>query len=195
MATAPITVGPAPAIDTAFVTACDLFERTLAAAPRSRWADPTPCAAWTVRDLVGHVVQTLVKIPALVRDEPFTREDEPVTGDLVSALAAVAGPAREAMSEVDPTRTADTPWGRGTLAQALAFPVSDLAVHSWDLAHATGQRLQLPGELLAHVVAMCDGVPEEVLRGAAGFAAPVPVPADADDTTTLIAWLGRDPGS
>lgn len=34
------------------------FAERIAAVPDDAWDAPTPCADWTVRDLVGHVIQT-----------------------------------------------------------------------------------------------------------------------------------------
>ena len=65
-------------------------------------------------------------------------------------------------------------------------------MHAWDVAHSTNRPLTLPPEVLAHVVHTCEQVPEEVLRGPGLFGPARPVAEDADDTTRLMAWLGRD---
>lgn len=54
------------------------------------------------------------------------------------------------------------------------------------------QRPQLPPELLAHVAATSQQVPEEVLRGPDRFGPARRAPPGADETTSLMAWLGRD---
>jgi uncharacterized protein (TIGR03086 family) len=83
--------------------------------------------------------------------------------------------------------------GRRTVAEALAFPTTDLVVHAWDVARATGQQLQLSDELLAYVVHTATRVPETVLRRPGLFGPPQPVAEDADETSRLMAWLGRTP--
>lgn len=91
-------------------------------------------------------------------------------------------------------REVDTPGGRRTVAEGLMFPAADLAVHAWDVATAAGQALDLPPELRAHVLATCEQVPEHVLRSPGRFGPVREASADADETTRLMAWLGRDIG-
>jgi hypothetical protein len=74
-----------------------------------------------------------------------------------------------------------------------AREAADLAVDPWDVADATGQTLQRPRELLSHVVATGEQVPEHVLRGPDLFGPAQQAPADADNTTKLMAWLGQKP--
>jgi uncharacterized protein (TIGR03083 family) len=40
---------------TALTRATAEFERRLAVVPAGRWHDPTPCEAWTVRDIADHI--------------------------------------------------------------------------------------------------------------------------------------------
>ena len=68
----------------------------------------------------------------------------------------------------------------------------ELAVHGWDLAVATGQRLELPAGLLAH---LHDTVFAGVERGREmGMYGPaVAVPADAPTLDRILGLTGRDP--
>ncbi len=50
----------------------------------------------------------------------------------------------------------------------------------------------VPDELLAHMVHTAERVPEDVLRGPNSFGPAQSVADDADDTTKLMAWLGRE---
>lgn len=174
-------------MDVAFLRASEVFEATLARVPEQAWGNMSPCAGWTVRDVVSHVIGTMIEASAVVRGEPFSREpDGPGNAageDPVAALRAVSGPAREAVKTANLSQVT---------AEALAFPAADLVVHAWDIAHATRQQLLLPDELLAHVAHTCEQVPEEKLRGPGLFGPAQTVGDDADDTTRLMAWLGRD---
>lgn len=196
-ASAPVSGADPPSIDVAFLQAGEVLEDVVAQVAADAWNDPSPCEGWSVRDVVGHVVQSTLKIAALVRHEPFLRDDEHPAGaagdDPLAALRAACGPAREAVKHGDLSRTTEAMHGQRTVASALAFPVADLAVHAWDIAHATGQGgLRLPPELLAHIVHTTDQVPDDVLRGPGRFGPARPVADRADDTTRLMAWLGRD---
>lgn len=68
----------------------------------------------------------------------------------------------------------------------------ELAVHGWDLAVATGQRLALPADLLTH---LHDTVSAGVEQGREmGMYGPeVTVPADAPTLARILGLTGRDP--
>ena len=74
MARAPIPVGRPPAIDIALLQASDIFEETLARVPERAWDNASPCAGWTVHDVVGHVIGTVTEASAVLRGEPFSRD-------------------------------------------------------------------------------------------------------------------------
>lgn len=168
----------------------------MARVPEQGWDNRSPCAGWTVRDVVRHVIGTMSEASAIVRGEPFSRDPSrpgnAAGEDPVAAVRAVSGPARQAVQTADLSQAAGTSGGGRTVAEALAFPTADLVVHAWDIAHATRQQLLLPDELLAHVAHTCEQVPEEKLRGPGLFGPAQTVDDDADDTTRLMAWLGRD---
>lgn len=70
--------------------------------------------------------------------------------------------------------------------------VGELAVHGWDLAVATGQRRELPAELLAHLHdTMFAGV--EQGREMGTYGPEVAVPADAPTLDRILGLTGRDP--
>jgi uncharacterized protein (TIGR03086 family) len=162
--------------------------------PELAWDAASPCQGWTARDVVNHVVGTMTKGIAVLRGAAFQAGPSRPRGaasDPLAAWRAVVHPAREAMRTAELDREVDTPHGRRTVAEALAFPAADLAVHAWDVADATRQTLQLPRKLLAHVMATCEQVPKNVLRDPDLFGPVHQAPADADNTTKLMAWLGR----
>jgi uncharacterized protein (TIGR03086 family) len=195
MANAPIPVGEPPTIDIAFLRGVSVFNEVLTQVPEHAWDAASLCQGWTARDVVDHVVGTMTKGIAVLRGAPFQAGPSRLSNaasDPLVAWRAVMHPAREAVRTAELHREVDTPHGRRTIAEALAFPAADLAVHAWDVADATGQTLQLPRELLSHVVATCEQVPEHVLRGPDLFGPAQQAPADADNTTKLMAWLGRE---
>jgi uncharacterized protein (TIGR03086 family) len=65
-------------------------------------------------------------------------------------------------------------------------------VHGWDLATAVGAEARMGDELATAVLEYVE--PQlDLWQGTEWFAAPVPVPADADPETRLVALLGRTP--
>ena len=83
------------------------------------------------------------------------------------------------------------PPGAMTFAQAVdQLGTSDVFMHGWDLARATGgdERLD-PAE--AHDLYVGMQPMDEVLRRSGHFGPKVEVPDDADPTTRLMAFIGR----
>jgi uncharacterized protein (TIGR03086 family) len=84
--------------------------------------------------------------------------------------------------------------GSVPLPRAISqFYTGDVFMHTWDLARATGQDVDLDPELCA---AMLAGMPamEEAMRSSGQFGPAVPVPDDARAQDRLIGFIGRDPG-
>jgi uncharacterized protein (TIGR03086 family) len=70
--------------------------------------------------------------------------------------------------------------------------VGELAVHGWDLAVATGQRLELPADLVAHLYeTMSAGV--EQGREMGMYGPQIAVPANAPTLDRILGLTGRDP--
>lgn len=152
---------------------------------------PTPCADWTVQDLLDHLVGgTRYLGAALAGTEPTaptatTPEDLRAGVDV--CLQGLADPA--ALS-----RTCMSPLGfEWTVLDATAGTFMDLLIHTWDLAAATDQSLDLDPELVAACTAMF--LPDMPERGrAAGIVGPaVTVPDDASTQDRLLAAMGRTP--
>ncbi|WP_189221344.1 TIGR03086 family metal-binding protein, partial [Saccharothrix coeruleofusca] len=103
----------------------------------------TPCAGWTVRDLLHHQVDTTLKFGAALGVELEEPDTEPVTAYRITADRFA--------EELDPAaldREADFPgFGRRSGKQVLAGHFVDHLVHAWDLAKATGRDAALPTDL------------------------------------------------
>jgi uncharacterized protein (TIGR03086 family) len=79
------------------------------------------------------------------------------------------------------------------LGQAIdMIYTSDVFLHRWDLARATGQDETLDPDTCA---AMLEGMlpMDEVLRQSGQYGPRVDVPDDADVQTKLLAFIGRTP--
>lgn len=146
------------------------------------------------RDVVGHLVEWL---PGFLRagagiDLP---KGPPVAEDPVAAWQ-VHTDAVQALLD-DPSsadRMLSNPHiGELPVATAISqFYTSDVFLHTWDLARATGQDERLDPQRCA---VMLEGMlpMDEVLRSSGHYGARVEVPADADAQTRLLAFIGRDP--
>src|SRR5581483_11241096 len=85
-----------------------------------------------------------------------------------------------------------TPFSTQSLAETVDMIVTgDVFTHTWDLARATGQDDRLDPEQLQRMLAAVGAMPEEALRAGGMFGPRIDVPADADDQTRFLAYVGR----
>ena len=158
------------------------------------WSAPAPVPGWTARDVVAHLVEWL---PAFVSggcdvrlpDGPSPRERP------AQAWAAHRHAVQEVLDDVE---SAATPFhnphiGSMDLGSAIdRFYTSDVFLHTWDLARASGQDDALDPELCSAMLAGMEPI-EDLIRASGQYGPAVPVPADADVQTRLVGFIGRDP--
>ncbi|WP_084432747.1 TIGR03086 family metal-binding protein [Kibdelosporangium aridum] len=165
-----------------FKPACHHMADLLARVTDDQLTHPTPCSEYTVADLIAHVDEAAVGFAAMagITDPgPSVAEhvlalgkawDEPSAWEGISAAAGVELP-----HEV---------WGR------IAF--TEIVVHAWDLAKATGQPFDLPEHTLRacydHVAEFVPKAPVPGLWGPSVDVAP-----DAPLTDRIVAITGRMP--
>lgn len=168
------------------------FTERVQAVPDDAWDRPAPCEGWVARDVVGHLDEWVRGLFGGTWDLAF----EPSPGaaeDPVATWAALDASLQRAFD--DPEAAAEVreaPMGAMSLAAALDMVVtSDVFLHTWDLARATGgdERLD-PDEVHRLLVAM--EPLDEVLRTSGHYGPRTPVPDDADEQTRLLAFIGRD---
>ena len=171
---------------------------------------PTPCSDMDVSAMIGHLVGVLDRIAALGQGEdPFAVIEIPAPVDgWPGAWAASARRATAAWSD-DAVLEAPMalPWIQGSGAKVLTSYFSELTVHTWDLAVATGQQPDWDDGVVTAALAACDFLPAENRRAlfeevsaamgldevALPFAEAVIVADDATAIDRLVAWNGRDP--
>ena len=85
----------------------------------------------------------------------------------------------------------DYPLGKMYGRQALALRMTDSVIHTWDLARATGQSETLDSDQLQRMIAGLGAMPEEALRADGMFGPRIDVPADADDQSRFLGYVGR----
>jgi uncharacterized protein (TIGR03086 family) len=177
----------------------DRFEQLLAAVQPDQWDDPTPCAAWDVRALVGHVVD-MHRVVLRSTSLGFEPLDDPV-GAFRQGRAAVE--AVLADGELRRSSVA-TPVGPMPLERHVdEVPSDDLPLHGWDLAAATGQDRRIDPEDVDRLWAQVSAIPPDLLAkyrtpGAFGpgievYGPEVVVPVDAPQQDRLLGFIGRSP--
>ncbi len=163
------------------------------------WDRPTACEGWTALDVLGHLGSSInMGISVLRGDQPtwpqVSRPAEIVEGTPAAYWSAISMLARESLEGADLDLEMDTPMGRRTVADRLAFPAIDLYVHAWDIGHAAGIDVQIPDDVIEFTHGYIDPFPVDKVRGENGaFGAEVEAPLDATPTEAFIAWTGRPP--
>jgi uncharacterized protein (TIGR03086 family) len=154
------------------------------------WTKPSPCAEWTVGDVVGHVVSVHRHVVAgLDASAPPPPAADP---DLAAAWTAATAEVVAALA--DPERASAPVTGRFA-PMALEEMIgrllcSDTIVHTWDIARATGQDETLDAAGVTYAFAML--LPnDEAIRGPGSFGPKIEPPPGADEQTRFLCFLGR----
>ncbi|TDB87873.1 TIGR03086 family protein [Actinomadura sp. KC216] len=179
--------------------ACHRMIEILAGVDDARLADPTPCADYSVGDLIDHVDVVADGFTALaLRKYSESADREPSAANLAPGWRDVVAEHLRALGAAwdDPAaweggtdvggglELANDVWGKITL--------TEIVVHGWDLAKATGRPADMPEEAVRrcfdHVATFVPNAPVPALWGPA-----VEVPADAPLIDRVVAITGRTP--
>jgi uncharacterized protein (TIGR03086 family) len=157
---------------------------------------PTPCAEWTLGDLLAHMIGQHHGFAAAVREGnaphaayapvSFTVEAWEAS---VSALLAAFGGANLSSTAVE-VELAPTPL---PIDRIVAAQFLDTVVHTWDVARSLSDPYT-PGAEVAEIVArIADSVPDDERRERAGSAFAPALQHDGTTWERALARLGRDP--
>jgi uncharacterized protein (TIGR03086 family) len=162
--------------------------------PEDAWDAPAPVEGWCARDVVRHLVEWF---PAFLKSgNGIELPSGPSVDEDPVAAWTVHSDGVQALLD-DPSTAGKTLTnqhiGEVPLDQAVdRFYTSDVFMHTWDLARATGQDETLDAtkcaELLAGMLPL-----DQVLRATGQYGARVEVPNDADVQTQLLGFIGRTP--
>lgn len=164
---------------------------------------PTPCADWTLGDLLAHMTVQHHGFAAASEGrgaDPEVWRVRPSAADpvrayaesaerVIAAFADSAGLDREfALPEISTEVTFPA-------AQAIGFHFIDYVVHGWDVARALGVPLSLDADLLAAALPIARAVPagERRLVAGAAFAPSVARPDVTEPLDLIVSLLGRSP--
>ncbi|MFD2077520.1 TIGR03086 family protein [Actinopolymorpha cephalotaxi] len=158
------------------------------------WDAPAPVDGWTARDVVRHLVDWL---PALLAGGAGIElpSGPSVDDDPVAAWETRCAAVQALLDDPDtPQRLLTNPHiGEVPVDRAIdQFYVSDVFMHTWDLARATGQNDRLDPEFCAALLGGMQPI-EELLRSSGQYGPAVATPDDADVQTRMLGFIGRDP--
>lgn len=156
---------------------------------------PTPCASFTVRGVLGHMIGGATQFAAAFRGEtpPDVPADVAEGPDVVArAGSALAGLTSAIRSPGALDRTVAAPFGEMPGEAFARFVVLDGLVHGWDLATAMGQTYEPSDQLVAAVDAFARQAIAPEMRDGDTFAAAVELSGNATPIERLVAFTGRE---
>jgi uncharacterized protein (TIGR03086 family) len=186
--------GPTP-LDLA--PAADQLRRLADGVATSDMEQRTPCADWTVRDLVTHILELTVAFRAAARKEPLDPRDAASHVDADGAWRDELDARLDLL--VSAWRHPEA-WAGTAEAGGVTMPadltgmvaVDELVLHGWDLARATRQPFTCDDASLAAVLRFTAMMTSPEQR-AGLFGPAVDVRSDASDLDRAVAQSGRDP--
>lgn len=160
------------------------------------FSQPTPCSAWELRALLGHLNDSMAILHEGVATGtvgPVPAEEEVLAADprtvfrhrashLLDALCGMRAPGRT-IAIIDRSLTGGMTAGTGAI---------EVAVHGWDISRACRQPSQIPPLLATDLLELSRLVVTAENRYPF-FAAPRTMPSGADPSDLLVAFLGRNP--
>ncbi|GAB2934262.1 MULTISPECIES: TIGR03086 family metal-binding protein [unclassified Streptomyces] len=161
---------------------------------------PTPCPAYAVRELLGHLTGLATAFRDAARKDLGPSTATPPD----AALPVLEDDWREALprrlEEVAAAWRAPDAWTGMTRAGGIDLPgevagvvaLNELVIHGWDLARSTGQPYAAGEAELRSCEALLAPDADDPDRGGI-FAPPLPVAADAPLLDRVIALSGRRP--
>lgn len=156
---------------------------------------PTPCARWSLADLLAHMEDALDAFTEAAGGRVEVHVPDGAVG-AVGHVAVIQDKACALLGAWGGPSPGDVVIGDGDRGLDLGSPLLvataalEVTVHGWDVGQGTGSPTALPDELARALLPVARAV---VGRGDRGlrFASPVEVGAEAPYGVRLLAFLGR----
>lgn len=165
---------------------------------------PTPCAGWTLADLLGHmIVQHRGFAAAAAGDGADLCHWQGAPLDPLLLVTEYKRAAAEVMAAFAAPGVLDRQFALPEISaqllfparQAIGFHLVDYVVHGWDVAQALGLRYQVDADVLDEALLIALAVPddEERRRGPGAPFAPRLQAAGDRPLDRVLTLLGRNP--
>lgn len=172
------------------------FAAVVAALELRHWDQPTPCTGWSVLDVVDHVVagerftaMTLTGASVVEASEAQVGVD-PQNPDVVAQVKDAAAAVLVAF-EGSLDRIIEHRVGPVSARRVLGFRIIDQLGHTWDIATATGQLVDLDPDALAIGVEIALAERTTLERSPNFATLPDESGATGDPLTTFLRAIGR----
>lgn len=175
-----------------------MLKRVGAGIRPKQFGGSTPCAEFTVSGVLDHMTGLASGFaPAFRGDGPTRSDGEPAAAgdnDLSTRFQRAMDELLDGVQSPGAMeRTIDTPFGPmpgSAFSRLIAF---DGLIHGWDLAAATNQAWNPPGEVVTEIDTFARRAITPEMRGVA-FAPETHAPSDATPLLRLVAFSGRTLG-
>ena len=175
------------------------FAALVAGVGPDQWQDGTPCSQWDVRTLVHHLLYEQRWVTPLFEGLTIAQVGDRLDGDLmggdVSAWPGLLASAIEQAHAVVAQpgaleRTVHLSFGDASGQEYVVQLTTDLAIHGWDLARATGQDDALDPGAVAVLLPWAEAN-AGFLAESGMFGSRVRTGPGAPDDVRLLGLLGR----
>jgi uncharacterized protein (TIGR03086 family) len=168
---------------------------------------PTPCAGWSLADLLAHMTVQHYGFAAAARGNgaDLAVWEQATVADAVAAdpAGAYAKAATEVLDAFSADGVLDATFALPEFGSDATFPGSmaigfhfvDYVVHGWDVARTIGAPFELPADVISAVLPMTLAIPDGEFREAEGspFARAITPTDEAGDLDRVLLHLGRSP--
>lgn len=116
-----------------------------------QFGNPTPCSEWDVRALINHMTVGNRLFAAVLTGDPIPDHTVDMLGTDPQAAFRDSFDALRTVFDLQGVLdgTYQTPFGEQSGTELVTRRVSEITIHAWDIAAATGQSRELDPELLA----------------------------------------------
>ena len=175
------------------------FAALVAGVGPQQWHDSTPCSQWDVRTLVHHLLSEQRWVPPMVEGLTIEQVGDQFDGDLLGGdaskwpelVASAMTAAHAAVAQPGALeRTVHLSFGDASGREYVMQLTADLAIHSWDLARATGQDDTLDPDAVALLLPWTEAS-TGLIAGSGMFGPPIDSGPGAPDDVRLLGLLGR----
>ena len=157
----------------------------------------SPCAGWSGRDVLNHMVggADWFAGPARGEEVPFpnwSAMPDWLGPDPVHSYRAAADRAIDAYAAPGVLDASIVmPWGEMPAAMALNLLIADHVTHAWDLAQTTGIPMNIDEAVIEDALATSIAGVTQAFRDAGFYGPEVAAPAGASAVQRLAAFTGR----
>ena len=158
----------------------------------------TPCVEWTVQSVINHALAVQKFADAVltgseVEYSAMSDVSHPLPAEgAEAALKAITDTTLATLKSIDMSKVVETPFGSMPGGQFIMVPITDMIIHSWDLAKATGRDTTLDSGLSELGFNVMVNVAEGG-RQMGAFGAEVSVPETASFQDRMLGLSGRQP--